>query len=488
VDLRRPVPFALLTLASFLVARWTGVGLHEVLGHGLFTLAAGGSFYGVYVSPVTGFALVHLPVGAPVAAKILVDLAGILMEILLGVGIFLLYPRVRTFIGRLFTLALLEILLVYSFAYLALGVFGTSAGDPYQVVKLVEAPHLGAAFFVVGLVWAVATGYVVSLEVLRLIAPSLALWRQLAYVLLFWTVPLPVAAIPNVFTSLATPGSLVTYVVLVVTYVLLAVMIGAGLLFAGIPEPDGAPGLPPPERASGRVAPMAIAALLILPAWFAFGLTSDSAERLLLTDPPLAAERELASPTGINVRVTLTNAQQVVLEFRMKGVPEYRSPLLRQAWATFEDRADFSFWVPAAGFDAKVMMNATVWNVTGQEIDRTSSLWVAGREYANARLLTFGLGRPEDAPSFLNVTQNGTRRLLTLTILEPFRNRPIECPRCFLDELNLTWSGGSYVFVSAAAEGGNPEALVVPGLRFARYRASTFEDSPERWRLVLEIV
>jgi len=486
VDLRRPVPFALLTLAAFLVSRWLGIGLHEVVGHGLFAILAGGSFYGVYVSPVTGFTLLHLPPGTADATRILVVLAGILVEILLGLVVFRLYPRARTFAGRLFVLALLEILLVYSFAYLALGVFGASGGDPYQVVRTVGAPHLGVALFAVGILWAVSIGYAISVEVLRLVAPTLSLRRQLAYVVLFWTVPLPVAAIPNAVGALVAPVSLITYV-------LLLVMIGAGLVFAGIRLSKEEQGLPRMDRASGRVAPLAVAALLVLPAWFAFGLSSESAERLLLAEPPLAAEGDLANPVAVNVRVNLTSSEDVVLEFRMKGVPNPRSPLERQAWATFEDRADFSFWTPAAGLYAKVMMNATFWNATGQEIDRTGTVWFDGEERTNPRLLTFQPERPEDEPRFLNVTQSGTRTFLTLTVREPFRNLPVECPGCFLDELNLTWpasgpSGISYVFVNVTAQGGNPDELVAPSLRYARYRASTFEDSPDLWRLVLEIV
>jgi hypothetical protein len=138
------------------------------------------------------------------------------------------------------------------------------------------------------------------------------------------------------------------------------------------------------------------------------------------------------------------------------------------------------------------MMNATFWNATAQEIDRAESLWFDGGERANPRLLTFELERPQDEPRFLNVTQSGGRTFLTLTVLEPFRNLPVECPGCFLDELNLTWPaagpGGSFVFVGVTVQGGSPDALVDPGLRFARYRSRTFEETPDLWRLVLEIV
>ena len=180
LDLRRPVPFAVLTLAAFLVARWLGIGLHEVAGHGLVATLAGGSFYGVYVSPVTGFALVHVPPGTHDALRVLVVLAGILVEVLVGLLVFWAYPRARTFVGRLFVLATLEVLLVYAFAYLALGIFESTGGDPAQIVGIVGAPHLGLALLIVGILWAVAAGYAISVEVLRLMGPAVSPRRQLA--------------------------------------------------------------------------------------------------------------------------------------------------------------------------------------------------------------------------------------------------------------------------------------------------------------------
>jgi hypothetical protein len=478
------VPFALLALAAFLVSRWLGVGLHEVLGHGLFASLTGGSFYGVYISPASGFALVHLPRVTPDALRVLVVLAGILVEILVGVLLFRGYPRARTFVGRLFVLALLEILLVYSFAYLGLGVFGATGGDPAEVVRIIGAPHLGFALLAVGVLWAVAVGYAISVEVLRLVAPALSLRRQLAYVMLFWTVPLPVAAIPNALSAVLAPVSLITYV-------LLLVMIGSALFFGGFRLSKDAQELPPLERPSGRWTPLAIAAVLVLPAWFAFGITSESAEHLLIGEPPLGAEREFANLQAVNVRVVLTATQDVELEFRMKGVPDLRSPLERRAFATFEDRADFTFWSPEAGLLARTMMNATLWNVSGERIDSSGTVWFDGGERPNPRLVTLQLARPEDEDDFLNVTQVGNRTFLTLTVRDPFRNLPLGCPGCFLDEFNITWPaagpGGSYVLVGVTAQGGNSEELVDPGLRFARYRARAYEESPGLWQLVLEV-
>src|SRR3990170_4789821 len=159
-DPRQPAPFALAVLVGFVVARFVGVAAHEVLGHGLFALALGGSFYGAYVSPGTGFAFVFLPLDAPGALDATVALAGILIEILFGVGVLLAYPRVRTFL------------------YLALGALDATAGDAAHAAASLEAPHAVAAFVVVGLLWAIAAAYGISREVVRLTAPLWPTRRQ----------------------------------------------------------------------------------------------------------------------------------------------------------------------------------------------------------------------------------------------------------------------------------------------------------------------
>lgn len=482
-DLRLPIPFAVLCLASFLVARWLGIGLHEVVGHGLFAIVSGGVFYGVYVSPVTGFALVHLPVGTNQVSEVLVVLAGILVEVFVGLVVLWAYPRIHSFVGRLFVLTFLEVLLVYSFAYLALGAFPAAGGDPARVVSIVRAPHLGFALLTVGVLWSVTIGYVISTEVLRLVGPPPSLAHQLAFAILFWSVPLPVAAIPNAILLFLAPVSFVAYL-------LLLLLVLASLVIAGRQVSRNPQALPPLDCPSGRRAPLAIATLLVLPVWFASGVSSEFAERVLLSEPPLGAERDLGNPQAINAKVILTESEDVVIEFRMKGVPALRSPLERQAWTTFEDRADFTLWAPAAVLYANVMMGATRWHVFGTRIDTASTVWFDGGERPNPRLVSLELSRPEDERFFLNTTHSGNRTFLTLTVLEPFRHLPVECPGCFLDELNLTWPSvgpnGAYVLVEASAEGGNPG--VRRGPQFARFRSNVFEDAPTRWRLVLERV
>src|SRR3990170_698159 len=60
-DPRHPLSFTLLLLPCVIVARFAAVAVHEILGHGLATLAVGGTFYAVYLSPGEGAAYASLP-------------------------------------------------------------------------------------------------------------------------------------------------------------------------------------------------------------------------------------------------------------------------------------------------------------------------------------------------------------------------------------------------------------------------------------------
>lgn len=84
MDLRRPGPFALFVLVAHVLCRFLGVAVHEVLGHTVVAFAEGGSAYGLYISPGSGFTYVFLPSTLPVAGVVAMQGAGIAVECLLG--------------------------------------------------------------------------------------------------------------------------------------------------------------------------------------------------------------------------------------------------------------------------------------------------------------------------------------------------------------------------------------------------------------------
>lgn len=493
---REPLAFAVLVLVGFVVARFLSVAVHEVLGHGLFALAFGGSFYGVYISPGSGFALVFLPVLTPAAAGALVALSGILIELVLGAGVYLAYPRVHTFLGRLFALLLLQVLLVYSFLYLALGALNTTGGDSAHAVAFLEAPHLTWAFVAAGLLWGSALAFVISREAVALVAPEAAVRRQVYYLILFWFTPLLVGVFPIVAILALLPLALLVYVAMF-AIVGGAVFGGTLYLASKVRRPSRARA---PGRPVGRLLPLALAFVLVFPAWFVpFGLTESTAHGHLLEEPPLEAERQWANPIAINVRADLSADGNVTLRIAMKGVASPPSPLEQRVLASYENRADFAYWREAARILARGATNATSWSPTDAFIGG-GVLWSLDREVRNPRVVLLALMSPEEQSKLTSVTTNGTRTFLALTAFDPFRYRPLAgCPDCFLDEVNLTWPSGRmgpgsdpYRLESRGVDGGSPEAFVgydsFTDLHFVRFRVRTAAEAATAYTVLLEVL
>ena len=488
-DPRQPAPFALAVLLGFVVARFVGVAAHEVLGHGLFALALGGSFYGAYVSPGSGFAFVFLPLDAPGALDATVALAGILIEILFGVGVLLAYPRVRTFLGRVFALLLLEVLLVYSFVYLALGALDATAGDAAHAAASLEAPHAVAAFVVVGLLWAIAAAYGISREVVRLTAPLGPTRRQFLYLGLFWFTPLA-AVLPSLVFAATFSAALLLYFALFIS-------VGGGVfaLSAYLASRLG-PAPVVEERRTGRLAPLAVAFVLVLAAWLVpFGPTESTARGLLFAEPPLEAEATWASTAAIDVRVTLTRDLAVTLEFRFKGLPEIGGPLQDAAWATYEDRAYLPHWIEVAQGLAAQVTNVTryAWNATDARVDGVGTLWVQGEDLTNPRVVVLEANATY-RPLFTNVTDVGGRTYVTLAVYDPYRSLRLPCEGCFVDEVVVAWPGDAgapgYVLVNRTASGGRVEPTVTynaaTDVHAIRYRNLASEDAHAVYTVTLE--
>ena len=489
-DPREPGAFAVVVLVGFVVAKFLSVAAHEVLGHGLFTQLVGGVFYGVYVSPGSGFSLIYVPPTTPAAASALVDLSGILVNVLLGVAVFAAYPRVRTFLGRLFALLLLQTFLVYSVLYLALGAVEGTAGDPALAVADLRASFLTASFLLVGLLWALGISYAISMEVARLGAPGAPLRRQLAYLALFWFAPIIVGVAPGLVTA---SGPLLVYFLLFLG-IGGAILAGVIVLASRI-GPSRRAGV---ERPVGRLAPLVVAFAVVVPAWVGgFGLTDSTAHGVLLAEPPLAVESRLTSSLAIDARIDLSADRNVSLAFLMRGIElANNSPLESAVFHSFDDRADIPSWAAQAALLAGGMMNVSTWTVDRVFIDSNGTVWSGGGTVGHPRVAALVIRYPEDKPFLTDVTVNGTRTFLSLTVFDPFRARrlPMPCDGCYLDEVNLTWPSGSpepYGFVSATAVGGTPDRFVgydaATSRHFARFRNLAASDAPTTYVLALEV-
>lgn len=497
-DPRAPGAFAVVVLVGFVVARFLAVALHEVVGHGVFAIAMGGSFYGVYVSPASGFAFVFLGAQPSAAASVTDAMAGILVEVLAGLLVLRLYPRARTFLGRLFLLLLLEALLVYSLVYLALGAF-EPAGDPAQAAaylglwSLPYAAHLVWAFGVIGAVWATAIAVYLSREVLILVAPRATARRQMLLLSLFWFTPLASAALPSLlfYAAASISASLVLYFVLFLGVG--GAVFGIAAVLASRVAPSHAT---PPRRPLGSLAPLAVAILVVVPLWIVpFGPTDATAHGVLFAEPPLAAEPSWAGSVAVNVDARIDAARNLTLAFRFKGILDTRSPLEAQAAASYEDRADLPYWSNYAVTLATAMTNVTTWSVTSAGIEENGTAWLGGGTVAHPRLVVL-TAWAVDVQRLVAVIRSEAPEVVTLRLQDPWQSDPTRaCPSCYVDEVNVSWQGHAggvlaYRLVQVREQGGYADRAygydAAADAYFVRFRNGSADHAPAAYQLTWE--
>ena len=475
-DPREPAVFAALLLPIVVVARFAGVAVHEILGHGLVSLLFGGSFYAVYVSPGQGAAYSHLPPSD--GAWVAVVLAGILAELLLGLVLLLLYPRARGFLLRLFLLVLLAVLLVHTLLYMAVGALPLPAsnGDTAVAVAILGHPALAWGFVVAGLVWACVVMYAISRHLLALLGDALARHAEQTYLALFWVLPLvlALAAVAGLGSSVGSGALLYLG--------LFAGFAGLGYVIATRPASRHADRRPiARDPADWRGLPaLLIALFLVLALWVgAFGVTQSRAHGLILADPPAEEESRWWSGLIVNVHAHIGDGPSLTVTFRFRGLASPQSPLEEELWQRFDERADFGAYTREAIARAGVMFSRTAWEPSAApSIDGT--VWAAGGAATHARVIPLRLA----AGSFPSQVFRGANGFFNITLADPYKTDPYG-GRGFLDELNLSWDPT----VQETALGTDPlgsrnDEFPAAGPRgFVRLRNYYFEESPAWYRL-----
>jgi hypothetical protein len=433
VDLRRPWPFALFVLLSHVLARFLGVGAHEILGHAAAAVLLGGSAYGVYVSPGSGIAYVYLPRGLPVEGAIAMLAAGIAVEVALGAALWWTTRRSPSFGVRAFGLVGTTVFVVYGLLYMAAGAFESFPGDTWRIVTTLQAPPLAYGIAAVGILWTVLVAVLVSFDVLRLFGgPGRDLKRELLLLALFWLVPAPLAFLPGFSGFNALGPSPVAYVA-AFAGVLCAV---AGLLLTLDFLPT-ARGPPPAPGASWRpIAAAAVPLLLLVPVWVGvFGATPGTAHGLLLGTPPVEAEPAWLGELAVNLEVVVHGDLTVTLYWRFHGTLTPASPLEARIADSFRDRMDREFYEGVALSTVGGALNESGWAVEESSIHPGEAVWAAGQSYAGARVVRLGPS-PGNGLRFLSPAGPN---LTVLTVHDPFKFGTVAPSGGWLDALKVRW-------------------------------------------------
>ncbi len=469
VDLRRPWHFALFVLLGHVLSRILGVAAHEVLGHTAAALLLGGTAYGLYVSPGTGFTYVYLPRAVPAAGVIAMQGAGIAVEVAIGLLVWWRTRRSPSFAWRAFGLLAATVFIVYSLVYMAAGAFDFLPGDTWAIVSVLGTPVMAWGFLAVGALWTLLAGIYVSLDLVKLVrglAPDLR--RESLMLILFWLLPAPVAFLPGFAVSNLLETSVAVYVAI---FAAVLVPTAALVLYADtMPRPrQRATEAPATWR---PLAAMAVPVLLFVPLWVGvFGVTADTAKGVVLETPPVEAEEAWIGELAVNLEVTVHPDFSVTLKWFLRGTFQPRSPLEAQIASSYDLRMYGPFYESIARSVVGDAMNDSRWVVEGSPyILANQTVWSAGRLYPDARIVVLQPAST-DRSAYLADVGNGTVRL---TVHDPFKFEPTIPSQGWLDALTVRWEAPLYP-IRFAASGGTAPALVsvdsVLWQSFNRYQA-----------------
>jgi hypothetical protein len=452
VDLRTlkgEMAFAGLVLLGFVVARFVGVAVHEVVGHGVTSLLLGGSFFAVYASPAFGFAGVDLVPPSPMWAESAVRLSGVGAEVAVAMALLLAYRRVRGFLPRLFALLLLEVLFVHAFLYAGLGAFEVTAGDSWYVVRAVDGDVLvnGVRVLLPAVALALLATILITRELVRLISdhfPELEGRIRVRALLLFWYVPLGVGLVSG---ALAAPFVAREALIYLFGFTGTAALL---ILIAGVftPLPARFARLPGNGTVVGLRKPV-VSVVLVMALWLAvFGPTPSTAHGLYLGDPPPQAERDFIDEMAVNVDLMVAADGTATVRMRLRGLWEPTSPLMTRVWDSFETRPDWDYYLDQSRSLAKMIFNTSRWEILDFRLE--GSAWIEGRSVDNARAVLMA-AHPDKLVEFYGSDEN----LTTIILLDPWVYNDL--PGGYLDEVNISWEDGlKNVTVVGGELGANP--------------------------------
>ena len=469
MDFRRPWPFALFLLLVHVLSRILAVAAHEVLGHAAAAFLLGGTAYGLYVSPGTGFTYVYLPRSLPPPGVIAMQGAGIAVDVAIGLALWWRTRRSPSFAWRAFGLVAAVAFIVYGLVYTAAGAFDFFPGDTWAIVSVLGTPAMAWGFLAVGTVWTLLAGVFVSLDVVKLFqGPRVDLKREVTMLLLFWLVPAPVAFLPGFAASNLLGASGIVYVAV---FAAVLVPTAALLMYAdAMPRPP-ARAAEEPRPAWRPVAAMAVPILLFVPLWIGvFGLTPETATGVVLEAPPVEAEEAWIGAFAVNLEATVHADFTVSLRWLLRGTFEPRSPLEAQIASSYDTRMYAPLYESFARSIVGDAMNDSRWSVTGSYIAPNETVWSAGLRYPEARVVVLDFAGA-DARAFLQDLGGGLR---VLTVHDPFKFEPVLPSPGWLDALEVRWDAPLYP-IRYAASGGtvayDPSIDSVRWQPFNRYEA-----------------
>ena len=443
-----------LMMMLYIIAVFLAVAIHEILGHGLATILFGGEFYAFYLSPGSGFISFYLPDTITSSQVAFIYMAGILVQILIGLAIFFfVLPKVKSFLWGVFTLMFSVGMLVHPALYLFLGYFYSSGDTKYAVALLGVQPD---AFIVAGLIMTGVFVLMVSMAAMNFIGSYMnvedeATRKQL--LLIFWMPPILLSGLSALASTFFMPAGEVSYTVANAAIMLLFMGIAIYLIPIFV-EPDR-------KAEYGLTVKSLMSVLLVfvilLGVWVgAFGVSQDSAHGILLYDPPVEVEQYYADSSIGNAEIMIFTNGTARVDIILRNQLDNPSPLREKIFHTFDERPYWEKYIQKAKNMVITMFDLQ--KEVGENLSFSTSFGtvralgvedVLGRNCTTyLPLVQMGSRQtvvPTNQDDIFQPTWNTEDADISITFKDPWENRG-----GFLDEVRISWNS-SLEYVSTLA-------------------------------------
>lgn len=425
----------ILFILVFAVARFLGILVHE-LGHGLLALALGGDFYALYASPGTGLAYIYLE-DLSWGERVFVDAGGVMFQLIIGVLLFISYPKFKSFLARIFSLQLLVVLIIYPLLYLGLSVFyGGDGAAMVGEIKRNAGLDASLPLTALSLFFASFVAYFILRRILAFLEDYFTLFTEkeaFHTLFLFFSLPLIIGFIGAILAISAIP---LAYIQFLIAFLMVAHLI---FYFEAYFITKKRKSMKEEKRKiraiSGKESNTVILSFAIMAVlWLAsFGPTPSTAHGLILKEPPIEAEKYFADNAdrmALNANVKIS-PDELEVEIIARGVMSQPSPLEYRMWRSYDDRAHWSYYENVSKYILLRMLKITDWHITSKTFG--TEVYGYGTTYRYPRVLKFSTTSFEEA--FVN--SSGT---YTLTLYDPWLVEKIKPTNNYLARLNISWS------------------------------------------------
>ncbi len=370
--------FVAVIIMLYTMALFVSVALHEIFGHGLAAVLVGGDFYAVFVTPGSGYASIYLPTTISNVSRAFVYLAGILVEICVGlVVLYLVLPRLKGFLSSLFALVLGGVMLVHPSIYLFLGSF-YDKGDTSRAVAILGVPT--DLFVVLGLIMAGTFTLLVSMAALNFLGHRMGNGDEASNIralLMFW--------IPQIILGMS---SAIAAAVFLTRFDLTYTMANACvlLLFIGVaifmvPHVTEPRDFKEHRMSMKSVFATLVCFMLVLSVWIGtFGVTDSSAHGLLLTQrPPVEVEPYYNdyragdySIGNVDIFIGSNGTAEVSITLRNIMDRKNHSTLDKRIYESFNERPYWDYYIERSRYMLIVMFGLS--REVGENLSFTTGL------------------------------------------------------------------------------------------------------------------